>query len=108
MGTHRWPGNVRELVHRLERAVVLSEHDVLGLEDVADVGAVPVDVAAPGALPDLARMVQAGLTLHDVERLFVRAVFDAAGGNKAEAARRLAVDRKTLARKLEDGEGMGD
>jgi two-component system response regulator HydG/two-component system response regulator AtoC len=42
------------------------------------------------------------LTLAEVERRHVREVLRQTGGNKAEAARLLAIDYKTLLRKLID------
>jgi DNA-binding NtrC family response regulator len=100
MATHPWPGNVRELVHRLERALVLSEHDVIGVEDLALPSG--TDAAASDGLVDLGRLVRAGLTMDDVERLYARAVLEHVGGNKADAARRLGLDRKTLYKRLEE------
>lgn len=40
------------------------------------------------------------LTLEEVERRHVLTILDACGGNQTEAAKLLAIDRKTLARKL--------
>jgi len=31
---HRWEGNIRELKHRIEQAVILSDRDILGAEDL--------------------------------------------------------------------------
>lgn len=55
----------------------------------------------------LARAARAGLTLAEVERAYIRAMLHAAGGNKSLAARRLAINRRTLQRRL-DGEAPGD
>jgi DNA-binding NtrC family response regulator len=41
------------------------------------------------------------MTLDQLERRYIRQVIDAAGGNKALAARTLGLDRRTLYRKLE-------
>jgi two-component system, NtrC family, response regulator HydG len=85
-----WPGNVRELEHVLEHACVLCRGDVLCLEDLPadllDHASPPVGSAAEIGGPDLAAIQQALLQ---------------AGGNKAKAARLLAISRRTLYRKLE-------
>ncbi len=39
-------------------------------------------------------------TLEEIERRHVMTILTACGGNRTEAARILAIDRKTLARKL--------
>jgi DNA-binding NtrC family response regulator len=89
-----WPGNVRELANTIERAVVLADEG----------GAVVDDLLLPGELPDAGDLLRSGavrgLPLAEVERAYVRAVVDGAGGNKAAAARILGIDRRTLYRKL--------
>jgi DNA-binding NtrC family response regulator len=97
---HPWPGNVRELINRVERAVVFADHDFLGPEDFAD----PAPPSATGPAGDLVSLAARGTTLEDVERLYVTMVLDQCAGNKAEAARRLGIDRKTLSRKVGDSE----
>jgi DNA-binding NtrC family response regulator len=90
-----WPGNVRELANRIERAVVFSDHDFLRPEDLAD----PQPI---GGGDGLAEMAAAGLTLAQVEDAYIDAVLVICGGNKAEAARRLDIDRRTLYRRIDE------
>ncbi|MFD1330904.1 sigma-54-dependent transcriptional regulator [Methylopila musalis] len=73
-----WPGNARELRNRVERGLILGAFDV-----GEDEGA-PQDETE-----DLA----------EVEKRHMLRVLETAGGNRAEAARRLGVSRKTLDRK---------
>ncbi|WP_020180400.1 sigma-54 dependent transcriptional regulator [Methylopila sp. M107] len=75
---YSWPGNARELRNRIERALILGAFDE---QDVA--------VPAAAATEDLA----------EIEKRHMLRVLDASGGNRAEAARRLGVSRKTLDRK---------
>jgi DNA-binding NtrC family response regulator len=89
-----WPGNVRELANVLERAVMMSEHDTLVLEDFARSDAEP---AQAGLLEAAA---SESLGLEELERRYIRLVLDRCGGNKAKAARILGIDRTTLWRKL--------
>jgi two-component system response regulator AtoC len=85
-----WPGNVRELEHAIERAAVLTDHDVLEPDDLRHDGAPAPARPRPGA----------GSTLREVaERAEREAILDAlqaAGGNRREAARRLGVSLRTL------------
>lgn len=95
-----WPGNVRELANRIERAVVFSDHDFLRPEDLADAPTSASAASSPSAA--LAACAQAGLSLVEVEDAYINAVIDACDGNKAEAARRLGIDRRTLYRRLDE------
>jgi len=92
---YHWPGNVRELANTLERAIVLSEHDTLLLEDLAQASKIPVN---DKNFLELAMMQ--GWTLEDIQQVYIRHVLEATGGNKIQAARILGLDRSTLYRKL--------
>ncbi len=92
-----WPGNVRELQNCVERAVVLTRLEELGVEDLPEKVR---DARRPAAvLPegDAGELV----TMDEVERRYIRRVLDAVGGNKTIAAKVLGFDRTTLYRKLE-------
>ena len=94
-----WPGNVRELENLIEQAVVLCP------PTIAELSAQQLSVTLGGPLQspvaDRASETSAGvLTLAQVEHRHVREVLRLTGGNKSEAARLLAIDYKTLLRKL--------
>jgi len=81
LSCYDWPGNVRELRNTIERSLILGEFPpefCCGDDDDTD------------AAPD---------SLQAVERRHILTVLDACGGNRAEAARRLGVSRKTIDRK---------
>ena len=95
---YAWPGNVRELQNCIERAVALTVHEQLMVEDLPDrireYGRSQVVIASD----DPAEIVP----LEVVERRYIARVMDAVGGNKTLAAQKLGLDRKTLYRKLRE------
>jgi two-component system response regulator PilR (NtrC family) len=97
-----WRGNVRELENVLERAMILSEDDTLGIDDL------PADLvgrsgaSAPAPVPDDLRQAARAF-----ERQHVSRVLREAGGNREEAARRLGIDASTLYRRLKELEEAG-
>lgn len=90
---HDWPGNIRELSNVIERAVALTEHEVLVPEDFD----LCMEMNLEQMLSDGAR---SGTPLAEIERAYIRAVLKENGGNKAAAARALSIDRSTLYRKM--------
>jgi DNA-binding NtrC family response regulator len=99
LAEHPWRGNARELENVVERALALSDAELLGPEDV------PLPGCASGGPPrgdDFLREAAArGLTLHDLDELYTEEVLKRTGGNKVQAARVLGIDRKTLYRRAE-------
>jgi len=96
-----WAGNVRELRNVIERACILAEGGVLAERDVQSAmqraGAAPrAEPAAAGAPllddPDL---------LTTVQREQIQRVLREVRGNKAEAAKRLGVSRRSIYRWIE-------
>ena len=78
-----WPGNVRELRNLIERSVILGEFP----EEFAGHGGGTIGDAAIENL-DL------------VAQRHIMHILDQCNGNRAEAARRLGVSRKTIDRKI--------
>jgi transcriptional regulator with GAF, ATPase, and Fis domain len=96
---HAWPGNVRELEHWIESAIVLAPDGKITASHLpkqrkAATASTPQVGAADGVVLPL------GLTLEEAERRYLSATLDACEGNKAEAARRLAIGRNTIGRVL--------
>jgi len=95
MQAYTWPGNVRELENALERAVILSEGDVI------EVDALPERVTERKAEPLVAdRATPVNPTLDVIERSYIMWVLQSEGGNKSRAAEVLGIDPSTLYRKL--------
>ncbi len=90
LAAYRWPGNVRELVNTLERAVVLSDADVITPDEL------PEQVLAP-CCPGNTEPVSAG-SLEDLERKQIARAM-AESDTLEEAATRLGINPSTLWRK---------
>jgi Nif-specific regulatory protein len=91
-----WPGNVRELQNVIQRLMVLSSGTELAAPPDSS-----LDQASPPALlataSDPVPVSGAPLqTLEAVERDHIRHVLQHCGGNQAQAARLLALNRNTL------------
>jgi len=101
---YRWPGNVRELANIVERLSILYAGRPVTEDDVRAV--LPVDRdARTGAsrvpLPDPAALdVSLSDTLDEYERVLITRALSMAGGNVAEAARKLKTDRPNLYRRM--------
>ena len=92
----RWPGNVRELENAVERAVVLANGRVLGLEDFAPRG----EARMPAASPNGAEYAFSRMSLDDLERMHIERILDMCSGAKSRAAAILGINRTTLWKKL--------
>jgi two-component system response regulator HydG len=89
-----WPGNVRELENALERAVVLTQGDVL------HPSALPAPVREPPPQRVVSEASAANPSMEVIERAYILWVLQAEGGNKTKAAEVLGIDPSTLYRKL--------
>ena len=108
LAAYGWPGNIRELANLCERLAILYPGRELGAAEVARVlptagergaaGAGPAVAVAP-ALPATGEESLAD-ALDAYERRLIAAALEAAGGNIAEAARRLRTDRPNLYRRM--------
>jgi two-component system response regulator HydG len=97
LARYRWPGNIRELQNAIAQAVILCSGGKITRGDLPS--RITGEHAAPARLEELASRRMA---LEDLEREYARAVLASVNGHRGEAAAILGVDRKTLARKLED------
>ncbi|MGD9788183.1 MAG: sigma-54-dependent transcriptional regulator [Sulfuricellaceae bacterium] len=91
-----WPGNVRELENVVEQAVILCPE---GRTDLP-LSALPARLGGAGWQSEAAPGSPRPATLEEAERHYILSVLRQTGGNKAQAARILDIDYKTLLRKL--------
>ncbi|MGF1511071.1 MAG: sigma-54-dependent transcriptional regulator [Myxococcota bacterium] len=91
---YRWPGNVRELSNVIARAMVLTQFDELGAEDLpANIQRFMDDDVAVEKAPEL-------ISLEELERRHIHRVLRATSGNRSQASTVLGIDRRTLYRKI--------
>jgi DNA-binding NtrC family response regulator len=92
--SYPWPGNVRELRNIIERSVVLAKAEWIDARDL------PPYVRDPSLRPEKLVFSVGETTVADAERELILKTLEKASGNKAEAARQLGVDVKTIYNKL--------
>jgi two-component system nitrogen regulation response regulator NtrX len=100
LARYRWPGNIRELANIVERLAIL--HGGSDVTEDAVRAVLPVERAATAApLPDPAALDHSLTdTLDEYERMLIARALSMAGGNVAEAARKLKTDRPNLYRRM--------
>ena len=118
--THNWPGNVRELRNVVERAVILSDREVLTPDDLQLTRLQPPAAPRPAVPAPAAEnsevyvghetamtadalwrsYIEQDLSLDDIDRMYMEIVLDKFNWNKSQAARLLGIERTTLDRRL--------
>ena len=90
---YNWPGNVRELQHAIERAVIMSNSQVLNPEDFF--------FSASQSKSDDTNVTLEDYHLEEVEKILIRKVLKKHDGNITQAANELGLTRSSLYRRLE-------
>ncbi len=85
---YNWPGNIRELQHTIEKAVILSENNVLKPEDFF------MRPSASG------KNITPEMTLEEMERRMINMAIEKNNGNLSAAADQLGITRQTLYNKM--------
>ena len=95
-----WPGNVRELENVVERTVVLSDGDEIGLSDLPLVAA---DTSPLGTDPtdEAGDSDSLNQQLEDLERRLIEKALQRSGGVKTQAAELLGIKTSALYYKLD-------
>ena len=96
-----WPGNVRELKNVMERLVLSAENGRIEadtarllLEEMREIWNGPTDE------PDMQQLLTG--SLQEIKKRAIHKVLQQEGGNKTRAAKRLAIDRATIDRLIEE------
>jgi len=107
---HGWPGNARELRNVIERAVVIASRDLITVDDLPDAlrgiafqEPAPIMAAEPtvegnGTTADINLRAE----LDRVERDLIVSMLRACNWDRSQAAPRLGLPLRTLARKIAD------
>lgn len=97
-----WPGNVRELRNVMERAVILSDTDEVGVEHL------PSELRAAAFVRHQVAKEQGNMpSLAEVNQRYVEYVEKSVDGNLSKAARILGIARNTLKARLRASEEAG-
>ncbi|MEM1408175.1 MAG: sigma-54 dependent transcriptional regulator [Bacteroidota bacterium] len=91
---HNWPGNIREVQHSVERAVIMSNSQILQPEDFNFNSQQQNSSDAENLMLDQYK-------LEDVEKILIRKVLKKYNGNITQAASELGLTRSSLYRRLE-------
>jgi len=91
---YSWPGNVRELKNVMERAVIVARKEWI------DPAHLPPHIQSSAVEADPSIILPLGVTAAEAEKELILKTLMRTGNNKAEAARRLGVDVKTIRNKL--------
>ncbi|MGH7656243.1 MAG: sigma-54-dependent transcriptional regulator [Gemmatimonadaceae bacterium] len=92
--TYSWPGNVRELENALERAVILTDGDIISMDGL------PENISERRTEPLVSDRPAVNPTMETIERAYIMWVLESEQGNKTRAAEVLGIDPSTLHRKL--------
>jgi len=95
-----WPGNIRQLRNVIERACILTEGRLISERDLQSAMIGTAEAFTP-AQPQRAASAAGADLLTTAQKEQVRRVLHETGGNKAAAAKRLGVSRRSLYRWLD-------
>lgn len=93
---HDWPGNVRELENAVERAVILSEKNILTAAHFS----LPSAAAGSGNIADLFEGFSLKKARRIVESELIRKALAASEGNRTKASRLLEISHPALLSKI--------
>jgi two-component system, NtrC family, response regulator PilR len=104
MMRHPWPGNIRELENAVQRAIALSEGDIITVKDLLETAGPAPDLlgtspASPRALGE--EGLDLDQTMADIEVGFLKKALDMTSGNYTKAAQLLKMSLRSFRYKLQ-------
>jgi DNA-binding NtrC family response regulator len=97
MNEYSWPGNVRQLESAIERAILLSEGDLITAEDLPTEVRQELGPASDGTF----KLPAEGINFEDVERNLITQAMEQTDYNITKAAKLLGLTFRTLQYRLE-------
>lgn len=89
---YHWPGNIRELQHTIERAIIMSDSEVL---NTADLSLSPITAGVESEL------LLDSYDLETIEKITIRKALQKHKGNISQTAQELGLTRAALYRRME-------
>ncbi len=100
---HNWPGNIRELENYLERAAILSENNVIGIEVLPPkIVSAAMNDSAKGTMADMPDNLSIKEHTKIIEKTLIEKALKQTSGNKTHAAKLLEISHRTLLYKLKE------
>ncbi|MBU8893498.1 MAG: sigma-54 dependent transcriptional regulator [Bacteroidales bacterium] len=88
---YHWPGNIRELSHAVERAVIMSEENIIP----------PNDLVVQKSDSTI-KLTERPLKLSDAEKIVIQSAIKRNNGNLSAVSKELGIVRQTLYRKMKE------
>ena len=93
---YSWPGNIRELENVIERAVLLSKHAYLEIDDLPQ----PLVIQSRSANLQGYTQISLKQAMEAPERAFIRSTLEVNNWNRQDTAKALQINRTTLYKKM--------
>ena len=88
--SYKYPGNIRELENIIERAVILSEREIITINDL---GIYPVKTNPVNEIKG---------TLDEIQKRVITETLKRWNGNRTHASKELGISRRTLQNKIKE------
>ena len=100
---YKWPGNVRELENVIERALVLTEHDTIQVEDLpVSLHSLDVPASTGGQEEFIPESLSIKKNAKKMESKLISIALAKTKGNKTQAAQLLEISLPALLYKMKE------
>jgi DNA-binding NtrC family response regulator len=96
LSAYHWPGNIRELENTIERAVIMTEGDVITREDLN----LPFKMESEKWDSNSIEIPPSGINLEEVERELILKALKMKGWVQKDAAELVGISRRVLNYKI--------